>query len=168
MTYDSFLVTHNELRNIDTFNFFVKRFKDGLGFLSREQKISFIKTEDGKIYLWDGHHEVAAAFYCGANLESATYIIKERTYEQLESINFSCSFVTPFNPRTHVRKADFQWFKEAIINIREGWREHNSTKEFVSLCQEWARSAILDFPNTYREERKVSHIKDIVPCEPTM
>lgn len=166
MKYDSFLVTHNQLRSQKTFSFFANRFKNGEGFLSRANKISFIRTEDDKLYLCDGHHEVAAAFHAGLDLTSASIQVKRYTYAQMNEVNFSCGYVTPYNPATHVRKNDFKWFKEAILSINTGWKNYDEppTKEFLKLCTEWAYEAIDKYKSAYLEERKVFSIEEIVPC----
>jgi hypothetical protein len=74
--------------------------------------------EDGKKYLHDGHHR-GVATVLGERLffDDDEFEIRKWTYAEYLEINFAVGWVTPFDPRTHVRHADFGKWKKAIQEV---------------------------------------------------
>lgn len=152
MTYDDLIVTHNTLRKVETYNFFRKRLRETGLFMDRPVPIYAIQTEDGKLYLTDGHHEMTAAYAEGITFPIDKMCIQKYTYAEMNSINLSQGYVTPYNPRTHVRKDNFRWFKNAIQQIHESHKY---------LGVEWAVKAVQDYPKFYLEDRKIHSLQEL-------
>lgn len=94
--------------------------------------IVLVQTEDGNLWIRDGLHRICAIgfpwihqYYFNKSVERELredeYEIEYRTYEQFQTINPACGWVTPFDPRTEVRRADFFHFKQQALQlIRDG------------------------------------------------
>jgi hypothetical protein len=68
--------------------------------------------EDDFHYLHDGHHRCVATWLGGRNyLREDEYRLKEWKYDQYLEISHANGWYTPFDPRLHVRTADFADFK---------------------------------------------------------
>jgi hypothetical protein len=66
----------------------------------------------------DGHHRLVATHLAGrAFLYPEEYRVTRWAFQAYQSINFSCGWVTPFDPRTHVRIADFAAWKQQILEM---------------------------------------------------
>ena len=80
--------------------------------------IVITEFEDGTRFIHDGHHRVLAALIAGRNfLSDLEYVIWKFKYSQYMEINFDKGFVTPFDPRTEVRLADFGNFKKNAMEL---------------------------------------------------
>lgn len=148
--------THNLLRSKSTFDHFVQVFQSGEN-PPRQKKISILETEDGKRYIWDGHHYLAAAIKCGVNLNSIDMEIMSITRCKINSINFSCRYFTPHNPITHVRKPDFYDFKLRVSEILNKSSDiHRTIKE--------AEASLFIYSNVemYQELRVVNTIGELL------
>ena len=86
---------------------------------SREQKlprvsplIAISRFEDGLDFLHDGHHRCVATWMAGRDyLRSDEFVLSNWVYEDYLEIAPHNNWYTPFNPKTHVRTADFAKFK---------------------------------------------------------
>ena len=152
MTYDDLIVTHNTLRSVDTYYFFRKRLRETGLFMDRPVPIYAIQTEDGKLYLTDGHHEMTAAYAEGIPFPIHKMCIQKYTYDEINTINLSQWYVTPYDPRSHVRKDNFRWFKNAIQQIYENNQQYGKL---------WAINAINDYKKFYLENRQIHSLKDM-------
>jgi hypothetical protein len=66
----------------------------------------------------DGHHRLVATHLAGRDfLYPQEYRVTRWTYEQYLEINFACGWVTPFDPRTHARTADFAVWKRRVLEV---------------------------------------------------
>lgn len=147
LSYNNIIVTHNSLRNLDTFVSITNSFQDGTNVTNR---IVIITTEDDVNYLVDGHHTVTAAMNAGVQFPK--HLVKQERYSYLElnSHNIPIGYVTPYNPKIEVRKPDFKWFKQAILNI------YNSGKP------DWAVDCIHRYRKSYIETRKIQTIEQLL------
>ncbi len=153
MNYNDIIVTHNSLRDVETYFYFRERMRSGAGFLHRERPIYVIRTEDGLNYLTDGHHELTAAFAENVEFPEAKIEVKHYTYDEINSINCDVGYFTPYDPRTHVRKNNFLWFKVAMQNIlRDGPED---------LKFAWVEDAIRNYTKVYVEPRKIRTIHEL-------
>ena len=75
--------------------------------------------DDGKLAIHDGHHRVGSIWLSGVRdyLDESEYFIKDSTYTRYNTPNFDIGWVTPFDPRTEVRIADFGDFKRFVVNM---------------------------------------------------
>ncbi len=107
--------THNTLRDIDTLKFFIRRFKNGAGYMTRKKPCN-ICVVDGKYYLTDGHHESIAAYLTGF-IDDTKYNIEKYTLDQMLEFNYPI-WLTPFNPHTECRSANYWEFKTRILDSK--------------------------------------------------
>ena len=150
--------THNRLRSIDTFEYFKGKFRND--YITSEARwvrddiLSIVKTEDGKFYLWNGHHQVSAAYSIGLRyIPDGFYTMTERTYENVMSINFNVGYVTPFDMRTECRLDNFRPYKDEIIRLLgylKGFQK-NILKPYIFTN-----------PQRYKEQRTVNSIKELI------
>ncbi len=153
LDYDMLIPTHNLLRSMDSF-FKIKEIICSDESQTIFQKPIKVLSIEDKFYLNDGHHRVCAASFSRAAFSNFKVNVETYTYEQLMEINFSCGWVTPYNPRTHVRTNNCRWFKDAVLNIKAGSSEY---------ATEWAISAIRNYgPKAYMEERKIWTIQELL------
>jgi hypothetical protein len=79
--------------------------------------IQISRFEDNLLYLHDGHHRCVATWLAGRHhLEDSEYQIRDWTYTSYLEINHDNGWYTPFDPRIHVRAADFANFKKQARN----------------------------------------------------
>lgn len=75
--------------------------------------------EDGQHFLHDGHHRAVSTVGGGRDyFREDEYEIKRWSYRDYLEVVFEESWVTPFDPRTEIRLADFLHFKETAMWIR--------------------------------------------------
>jgi hypothetical protein len=97
----------------------------------------------------DGHHRLVATYLAGRDvLDPAEYRVTHWTYEQYLEINFACGWVTPFDPRTHVRIADFAGWKRRVLEV---------ARADPARAEEMIRSQ----PSGYREPRRYAALADL-------
>ncbi len=66
----------------------------------------------------DGHHRLVATHLAGRDfLRPEEYRLTRWAYADYLAVNFRCGWVTPFDPRTHVRKADFADWKRNVLAV---------------------------------------------------
>lgn len=119
MKIDTLLVTQNGFRNYNKVVEMANAIRNGSRFNSKEL-IKIYQTEDGKRWIFDGHHRVGSLSLAGeTSLYSTDYEFGVYNYEMLNSINWLKGYVTPFDPRTHVRLPNFFDFKKEILSSQE-------------------------------------------------
>ena len=127
-------VTQAGLRNQPQLNGMVKFIKNG-GLFNEQSISSFCdanpeayrsnliqvaKFPDGELFISDGHHRALAIALAGRNeLHEDEYFIKDWSYDEYLDINFDQKWVTPFDPRTHVRLGEFFDFKQKVYEQLE-------------------------------------------------
>lgn len=86
--------------------------------------IQINEFEDGGLFVLDGHHRSIGIIEGGRNyLHETEYEIIQYTYKEFEDIVFLkedgdwMGWVTPFDPRTHVRYSDTKKFKDRVREI---------------------------------------------------
>lgn len=81
--------------------------------------IRIVRFEDGRMFVADGHHRMVALSLARRHwLYESEYYISEWRYEDYLSINFDVKWVTPFDPRTHIRLPDYFEFKKRVYELR--------------------------------------------------
>jgi hypothetical protein len=115
---DSLIPTQAGLRNLEKMVSMADAVRDGK-FFNDSKPIDLSRFEDGQIYVHNGHHRVVACLM-GERVEliEDEYRITEWKYARYLEINFDVHFVTPFDPVTEVRKANFKGFWEAVANVQ--------------------------------------------------
>jgi hypothetical protein len=85
------------------------------------QLISIDQFPDDQFFLRNGHHRVLAMRYAGRwFLNEYEYVITKRpSYEMFSEVNLAVGWVTPFDPRTHLRLPDFMEFKKKVLAMPE-------------------------------------------------
>jgi hypothetical protein len=74
--------------------------------------IAISRFEDGTDFLHDGHHRCVATWLGGREyLRTDEYQLTHWVYDDYLEIAPHNNWYTPFNPKTHVRTADFAKFK---------------------------------------------------------
>jgi hypothetical protein len=98
------------------------------------------------LLIHDGHHRLVATHLAGRDfLHAGEYQVTRWSYEEYLAINFRCGWVTPFDPRTHARKADFGAWKARVLEVAQ-----------TDLAE--AERMIRDEAAAYRERRRYSAI----------
>jgi hypothetical protein len=86
---------------------------------------------DGTFYIRDGLHRVCLIHLLGRPVFEMEYSIEYQTCESFSQINLKCGWVTPFNPQTEVRKADFHHFKQEVMKMVEENKPDAYIKRFI-------------------------------------
>lgn len=106
---------------------------------SRNPLISVCRFEDGSLYIRDGHHRVVSILLGGRkHLYEKEYLIEDRKYSDFTELSenaIKAGWITPFDPREELRKADFLEYKKnvpddlskALEYIAEGWKNGTYT-----------------------------------------
>jgi hypothetical protein len=84
---------------------------------NRISLIAIVQTEDGKKWIRDGIHRVCMIHLLGRDLREDEYFLEHRPYSQFTDPNLEGGWVTPFDPRTEVRRADFHEFKTKVKSM---------------------------------------------------
>lgn len=148
------LVTHNELRDIETVKYYLDILNNNS--ISGWGKVAGIKIADfgDRVFVRDGHNRCVALYAYMKNMGEpwlpAKLMHREYyTYEDFKVINFADNWCTPFNPITQVRKADFKSFKEQATEI---YKKHGRIP---------AEHFVLHNQHLYLEERKIHTVKEL-------
>ena len=157
----------NDLRNWDKMNEMISFVKEG-GFWTQEclQQYSFknnlnrnppliaiSKFEDNIDYLHDGTHRCVATWLGGREfLIPEEFKITSWFYEDYLKIAPQNNWYTPFNPKTHVRTADFSKFK---IEAKD--RFDKDQKEAII----WLQNHFDDF-RTIRTVENLPELADLI------
>lgn len=145
------LVTHNQLRNINTVFYYLHEFKK----FRYDLRNKLIITNFGdSVFLRDGHHKSVALYHYlskmgDTNLPITDFEEENYSYQEYDEINFKEKWITPFNPITHVRKHDLNKFKDYV------WWLYWNRGEDV------AKEFILGHKHYYLEDRKVNTVRDL-------
>lgn len=79
---------------------------------------------NNEYYIWNGHHRLKATHLMGFTdtMELPFEVVyKTMKLEELMSVNFAASYVTPFDPRFECRKPEFFAFKQRVMYIFKEW-----------------------------------------------
>lgn len=113
--------------------------------------------DDGQIFVRDGHHTLAALVLLGrrqlCNLGlRQEFVLETYTYAEFDQINFrydahgaldvKTSWLTPFDPRQHVRHAQLRGYKQYIKHLAN-----------IGLAPQDLRQIIRSHPELYRASR---------------
>jgi hypothetical protein len=80
--------------------------------------LAISRFEDGKLFVHNGHHRIAALIVAKmTHLAADAYTITNWTYADYLEINWTCRYLTPFDPRTESRVADLATFRRAVENL---------------------------------------------------
>jgi hypothetical protein len=149
-SFDTLIPTHNELRSKECLDYWLGVFTHNQYVISQHPAVKLSRTEDGCIYIHDGHHRLSAALLSNFPISLLRFEIVDFTYAQIAEINFDVGWVTPYNPRTHVRVHNLHIVKPYILALRE----------FDELM---AIDAIRCNFDMYAKPRRFSNLADI--CE---
>jgi hypothetical protein len=139
--------THNKLRSPSSVGYFDSFFKRNV-IPERDRPALLIQTEDDVIYIHDGHHYLRSALKNLIPLRNLDVKIQQYTYADLNDINFSVGYVTPYNPKRYVRRHVLPEFKAYIMKLKE-------------IDESEAVGAILANTNYYTEWRKVNSLVEL-------
>jgi hypothetical protein len=111
--------------------------------------IQISRFEDGLIYVHDGHHRCISTWLGGRTyLDSSEYRIRDWKYDQYLEINHANGWYTPFDPRIHLRTADFADFKK------------KAKEKFLANPAE-AEKWIYEHVDYYRRDREIGTVPDL-------
>jgi len=75
-------------------------------------------SPENQLYIWDGHHRVIAIYLGGrSEIYPEEYCILNITFELTKKVNFETGYVTPFDPQTEIRLAEFGLFKQQVHDM---------------------------------------------------
>lgn len=112
-------------------------------------KIAISRFEDGLLFLHDGHHRCAATWLGGRDyLRDDEYSIVDWKYSEYLEIAPENNWFTPFDPRIHVRTADFSKFKREAKEKFE--------KDFES-----AKIWLFQHFDDFRAERNIKYVPEL-------
>lgn len=118
---DKLIITQEQLRNPEQIKE-LKQFLNEGKVLSlnnlRGYKclIELVEFEDGQIYIRDGHHRCLALSGI-RDLKPEEYNITKMKYKDWLFTNVDKGWITPMNPKTEVRLAEFSGFKQEVKNL---------------------------------------------------
>ena len=141
------LVMQSDLRHWDDLSSMIEYVKGG-GFWTAEYLSDYAKSkslprvsplisvssfEDNSDFVHDGHHRCVATWLGGRNyLRDDEFNLTEWKYKDYLEIAPENNWYTPFDPKTHVRTADFAAFKKEArerfksdVNVALDWLYKN-------------------------------------------
>lgn len=143
--------THNRFRNPEKAKELIM-VRDYCDYILNNQRgpIVLIQTEDDQLWCHDGHHRLAAVDYHYGEIDENYVEIKKYSYQQLNEINLSVSYVTPYDPRVECRLENFWMFKNWILNPNNlpEWKKHINT-------------IIKTYHEEYKEQRRVHTLREL-------
>jgi len=87
--------------------------------------------EDDSHVVMDGHHRCVSIWEAGRlYLDDSEYQIHDLTYDDFLNIDFDKGWVTPYDPRTHVRWPELRHFKNSVITCIE-LRDEETARRFI-------------------------------------
>lgn len=127
LSINELTITQNGFRNGDQIRAMVAFVADGGVFEYSALKtysagqdtrpINIVRFEDGRLYIHDGHHRIAAIYLGGRTyLHDSEYVITDWKYSDYTVINFEVKWVTPYDPRSEVRISDYWDFKQRAFD----------------------------------------------------
>lgn len=140
---DNLIITQDGIRESEPLNEMIRFVKRG-GFFTqgaikvfggRDQKpIIISQLPDGQDYIHNGHHRVLAVYLGGrVYIRDDEYALEPRTYEEYLTPNLGRGFVTPFDPRRHMRIPDFSAFKQEIMRLMFDSSRHMPVNQYIEL-----------------------------------
>ncbi len=112
--------------------------------------IGITKFPDGMLMINDGHHRAASILMGGRDhLDKQEFFVSCFTYAEYDEINVAQGWVTPFDPCTQVRLADFGDFK--------AWVKRHLEHSAGEAC-----AFILDNRSRYSKSRTISTVPELV------
>jgi hypothetical protein len=97
----------------------------------------------------DGHHRLVATYLAGrAFLDPAEYRVTPWTFTDYLAVNFAAGWVTPFDPRTQVRTADFAVWKRQVLEAAQ--RDRDEAEQMIRTQSE-----------SYRMPRRYAGVGDL-------
>lgn len=152
------IVTQNDLRNIKQLASMVQFVKDG-GEWKKEKLAGFTKNPtliyishfpDDVLCIHDGHHRAVATYLGGRDhFRPDEYEIFKWSYHEYTTFSYFRKWVTPFDPRTEVRLADFKSYKDkmallylagstSVKTLSQLWRDEYCTERTFHSVEELA------------------------------
>jgi hypothetical protein len=107
--------------------------------------IVLVSTPDGRLYIRDGLHRVCVINRFNRPLREDEYVIEAKTYEQFQQINFDCGWVTPFDPHTHVRHAEFFDFKNKVMGMLKSFHNEEFQPQFYEMLTYYIQSHVHEY-----------------------
>lgn len=152
MNYDDIIPTHNSLRKTESFKYFVEN-PNELRVIS-SAKPALVLRIGNQLYLNDAHHRLAAACHIRYPIELINMTFMDMTIEKMLEVNFKVGWVTPYDPRIHVRLNNCKIYKDSIMAM-------------AKLDEKVAMKAILIAKenNVYVESRVANKMSDLIPNE---
>jgi hypothetical protein len=97
--------------------------------------INIARFEDGRHFIHDGHHRVAAIYLGGRKFVHANeYEVTDWKYEQYLEINLDKGWITPFDPRIELRVPDYTAYKQYVMeNLKACGKE--SATAFIKMAR---------------------------------
>jgi hypothetical protein len=129
-------------------------------------KITFFP--DGVKLIQDGHHRTLSIYMGGLEIiHPEEYFVEHWNYDDYLKINPKRKWVTPYDPRTQVRQADFKEYKELALEVYDaryeldrfnGWVEERADAFAMRDLVQYAE----ENSDLYRKSRNVYSIPDLV------
>lgn len=88
---------------------------------------------DERLYVWDGHHRVAAIHLGGRDhLLPEEYSTMRCNFKFAQTVSFATWFLTPFDPRTEIRVPEFGSFKnEVAVQLKKKKKPEAEVVEYI-------------------------------------
>lgn len=114
---NNLIPTHNTIRDPKSVRLIVDFLREGRIFRCQDKPICLTKfSDDGKLYIRDGHRRLCAALLAGAtDLLDCEYKIEEMSYKDYMTANPEAGWYTPLDPRTECRLSDFFVYKDSMV-----------------------------------------------------
>ncbi|MDE2508633.1 MAG: hypothetical protein KGM43_15590 [Planctomycetota bacterium] len=98
--------------------------------------IDLVRVEDGQCYVHNGHHRCVATWLGGRfHLREGEYRLFDRTYDWFLESNPDAGYFLTFDPRVHVRRAEFRSVQQELRErfeanplAAEAWRAENTDR----------------------------------------
>jgi hypothetical protein len=115
--------------------------------------IELVRVEDGTLFVHNGHHRCTSVWLAGRPyLRADEYRLTERTYAWYVESNPDAGYFLAFDPRIHVRSADFLSLQQEVQACflagraaGEQWRMANKAgylrRRVLTTVPEFARAA---------------------------
>lgn len=160
---DELMIMQHDLRNFTQIDEMIKYVSNG-GFWTQDALAAFavkfhhervcplmeiVFFPDGQKMVHDGHHRLVSTYLGGRDyVRGDEYVMKLWKYEDYLHINFDNRWVTPFDPRTHVRVADIGVFKKTALDLSK--TDADAAKSYIRAHQ-----------HTYVEARKWTGVANL-------
>jgi len=127
------LIIQEELRNVGQITDMVKHVRNH-GYWTEEvltehskknnlppgRLIEIVEFPDGQRMVQNGHHRCVATYIGGRDfLRGDEFFIRKWKYSDYLEINFEEKWVTPLDPRTHIRVSDIGKYKKHVLSLKE-------------------------------------------------